>query len=215
MANASQIEIRPLTSADLESAARVHLAAFPESALTALGLESVRRYYDWQLTGPHDALAISAWCNGEFAGFCFGGVFRGAMSGFLQRNRLYLAWRVLTHPWLALNPLFRDRLVSGLNIYRRFRGSAKTPTTTKAAAQPRFGILAIAVNPKFQGFGVGKQLMQVSETAARERGFTLMQLSVNTENFQAIKFYESLGWQKSLVQEIWKGEMLKPLTERQ
>lgn len=210
MADSSSVEIRPLASADLELAARVHLSAFPDSALTALGLESVRRYYDWQLSGPHDVTALSAWCDGEFAGFCFGGVFRGAMSGFLRRNRFYLAWRVLTHPWLALNPLFRDRLTSGLSIYRRFRPSAQ-PKTPKPAAQPRFGILAIAVNPKFQGRGVGKQLMLVSETAARQGGFGLMQLSVNTQNFQAINFYESLGWQKSPQQETWKGEMLKTL----
>lgn len=210
MADSSSVEIRPLASADLELAARVHLSAFPDSALTALGLESVRRYYDWQLSGPHDVTALSAWCDGEFAGFCFGGVFRGAMSGFLRRNRFYLAWRVLTHPWLALNPLFRDRLTSGLSIYRRFHSPAQSKTP-KPAAQPRFGILAIAVNPKFQGRGVGKRLMLVSETAARKGGFALMQLSVNTQNFQAINFYESLGWQKSLKQETWKGEMLKTL----
>lgn len=211
MDNASQLQIRPLTSADLTLVASVHLSAFPDSALAALGLEPVRRYYEWQLTGPHEVLAIGAWCDGEFAGFCFGGQFRGAMSGFLQRNRIYLAWRVLTHPWLAFSPLFRDRLKSGLSIYRRFRPSTKSPEPPKPAAHKQFGILAIAVNPNFQGCGVGRKLMLVCETAARERNFTRMQLSVNTENFQAIKFYESLGWQKSLQQETWKGEMLKPL----
>jgi len=211
MKKTSEVEIRSLTAAELESVARVHLAAFPDSALTALGLEPVRRYYEWLLSGPHESLTIGAWCEGEFAGFCFAGVFRGAMSGFLSRNRNYLAWRVMTHPWLMFNPLFRDRLVNGLNVYRRFR--SQTPSSQKPlpASQRRFGILAIAVNPQIQGFGVGKKLMLFSENTARERGFNLMQLSVNPQNSQAIGFYESLGWRKSEREEIWKGEMLKTL----
>lgn len=33
--------------------AGVHVAAFPSSALTRLGSEAVRRYYLWQIEGPH------------------------------------------------------------------------------------------------------------------------------------------------------------------
>jgi ribosomal protein S18 acetylase RimI-like enzyme len=38
-----------------------------------------------------------------------------------------------------------------------------------------------------------------------------MNLSVNTENSQAIRFYEGLGWQKVLREGIWGGEMIRVL----
>jgi ribosomal protein S18 acetylase RimI-like enzyme len=203
------MEIRELTPRDLSSIAATHLRAFPESALTALGMEAVRRYYEWQLTGPHDVAAFGAFTENEMAGFCFGGVFRGAMSGFLQKHRKYLAWRVITHPWLLSSPLFRDRLGNGLSILKRF--SKPQGSTAKAPKQLSFGILSIAVDPRFQGQGAGKLLMAASETVARAQGFAEMNLSVHPANQQAIRFYESLGWQKVTKSEAWSGEMTKLL----
>lgn len=207
------IEIRPLGQQDLSAVAQIHLVAFPHSALTALGLEAVRRYYDWQLTGPHDVSALGVCDGNELAGFCIGGVFRGAMSGFLQKHRTFLVWRVATHPWLALNPLFRERLAMGLGVLHRFSRTSKSASPNRTTKQPRFGILSIGVSPKFQGRGVGKLLMTESETIARHRGFQEMQLSVNPENLQAVRFYENLGWQKVIRDNIWTGDMIKQLNQ--
>jgi ribosomal protein S18 acetylase RimI-like enzyme len=207
------IEVRELRQNDLADVARIHLLAFRDSALTALGKGALLRYYDWQLNGPHDVSAFAAFRGAEMAGFCFSGVFRGALSGFLRQNRNYLALRVATHPWLVFNPLFRDRLSTGLSVLRRFskpQSQAKAPAKPKR--KPSFGILAIAVNPSFQGQGVGKILMLEAEKVARERGFEEMNLSVNTENYPAIRFYEGLGWQKVMREGVWGGEMIKALT---
>ena len=78
------MEIRNLEAKDLPYVAAVHVAAFPDSALTMLGTEVVRRYYEWQLTGPHDIAALGAFAGAGVEGYCFGGVFRGAMSGFFN-----------------------------------------------------------------------------------------------------------------------------------
>jgi ribosomal protein S18 acetylase RimI-like enzyme len=210
------IEIRDLRARDLADVSRIHLLAFRDSALTALGEGALVRYYDWQLNGPHDVSAFAAFRNEEMAGFCFGGVFRGALSGFLQKNRTYLALRVATHPWLVFNPLFRDKLASGLSVLRRFSNpQTKIAQAAKPKKKASFGILAIAVNPNFQGQGIGKILMLESEKVARERGFEEMNLSVSTANHQAIRFYEGLGWQKVLREGIWGGEMIKPLNSNQ
>ncbi len=204
------LAIRPLAAGDLPAAAALHLRAFPDSALTALGRESVRRYYDWQLTGPHEAIALGAFVDGALAGFFFGGLFRGAMSGFLRRNRRHLALRVATHPWLLANPLFRERLTSGLRILRRFSQPAAAPGP--AAPKPRlFGILSIAVDPRLHGRGIGARLMQEAEACARQRNFPEMQLTVSPENSQAIRFYEGLGWRKEPPGPAWTGEMRKTL----
>jgi ribosomal protein S18 acetylase RimI-like enzyme len=208
----ASIEIRSLCQQDLPAVARVHLLAFPDSALTALGAEAVRRYYEWQLNGPHDVSALAAFCEDEMAGFCFGGIFRGAMSGFLQKNRDYLTWRVVTHPWLVANPLFRNRLINGLRVLRRFSKSRQTNQPKPVNKKPSFGILSIAVNPKFQGKGAGKLLMVESEAIARRKGFEKMNLTVSADNHQAIRFYESLGWQKVMRENTWPGEMVKVLS---
>jgi len=83
----TDIVIRKIQENDLPHVAAVHLLAFPDSALSMLGTEAVRRYYEWQLVGPHEVTAISAYINTELVGFCFGGMFRGALSGFVRNNQ--------------------------------------------------------------------------------------------------------------------------------
>ena len=205
------IEIRPLGQPDLSAVARIHLLAFPDSALTRLGFAAVRRYYDWQMTGPHEVSALGACDGNELAGFCLGGVFRGAMSGFLQKNRTFLVWRVATHPWLVFNPLFRDRLATGVNVLRRFSKPRQRVLANPAVKQQKFGILSIGIAPKFQTRGIGKLLMAESEAIARKNGFEEMQLSVNPANNPAVRFYEALGWKRVIRDGMWAGEMIKLL----
>ena len=120
MKEPDSIRVAELCGNDLPAVAVVHGAAFPESALTKLGPRAVGRYYQWLLTGPHEAASLGIWKDGRLVGFCFGGIFRGALSGFVGNNRWYLAGRVLTHPWLVANPIFRDRLRIGLKGLKRY-----------------------------------------------------------------------------------------------
>ncbi len=202
--------IRSLNLQDLPQAAQVHLKAFPKSALTLLGAESVRRYYEWQIVGPHDCLALGAFGeSGRLVGFCFGGIFRGALSGFLARNKKYLALQVIQRPWLVFtNTLFRDRLSQGLRIVRKRNGPEKPTETTPGKV---FGILSIAVDPACQQMGIGRQLMEYSETYAKAHGFASMRLTVAPENLHAIQFYETNNWKKQSAAADWNGLMVKDL----
>jgi ribosomal protein S18 acetylase RimI-like enzyme len=76
-----------------------------------------------------------------------------------------------------------------------------------------FGILSIAVDPRRQGIGAGKSLIAYCEASAFQRGFEQMHLTVEPENRQAIAFYERLGWEKALESGVWKGRMIKRLTQ--
>ncbi len=207
-----QIIVQNLTPSDLAAVAAVHVEGFPESAITLLGQEAVRRYYEWQLLGPHDAIALGALMDGEVVGFCFGGIFRGATSGFLRRNQQFLTWRVLTHPWLVTNPLFRERLLSGLRLVKKSFDRKSSAPQLKIPRTSSFGILAIAVSPQSQGLGVGKLLMRESEQAALRLGFRTMNLTVHPDNAQAIRFYESLDWEKVTNEGAWNGTMRKLLS---
>jgi len=114
-----------------------------------------------------------------------------------------------------MNPLFRERAAVGVRILRRFgRQPSNTPTAaalTVAKPVSPFGILAIAVHPDSHGQGIGKALMFEAEHIARRRDFKEMQLTVEMSNHQAVSFYESLNWTKTLHQGAWQGEMRKAL----
>ncbi len=53
----------------------------------------------------------------------------------------------------------------------------------------------VAVFPDFQGCGVGKFLMNLSEQKAKEAGLNKCALTVDTENRPAVGLYQHLGYQ--------------------
>ncbi|MGO8930984.1 MAG: N-acetyltransferase family protein [Limisphaerales bacterium] len=194
---------------DLKAVAEVHLRAFPESALSWLGLEAVRRYYEWQLSGPHDHEFVGVRHDRKLVGYAVAGVSRGAMSGFVRRNRGFLACRVLMQPWLICTSRFRGRLRLGL---RSLSSGRPSPPPARAPSAARsFGVLAIAIAPAAQGQGLGKLLMNQLEKVAVERGYNRMHLTVGADNAGAIAFYERLGWTKMMNGGHWGGGMVKGL----
>lgn len=212
----SLIEVRRLEIADLGYVASVHMKAFPSSALTKLGEEAVRRYYAWQLTGPHESICLGAFLDDKLVGYCFAGVFRGALSGFLRMNRGYLIYRVLTQPWLMLNPLFRGRLAQARKLLIRPMTKASPPSPAIDHQEPRvgnssFGVLSIAVSPNTRERGVGRLLMLEAERYAIQRGFGRMALTVDPKNTTAIGFYNRLGWHKDPTSPPEHGGMYKLL----
>jgi GNAT superfamily N-acetyltransferase len=206
--------IQHISQTDLINVAIVHRAAFPESSLTKLGLEAIRRYYDWQITGPHDCTAFGAFENGSLIGFAFGGVFRGSLSGFVRVNRWFLVSQVMCRPWLLINPIFWGQLKG---VGRTFGEKKKQPVSPthrnpiEALEPPSFGLLAIAVHPRHQSKGVGRLLMQYCEETARHKGFTQARLTVHINNLNAVRFYEQQGWVKT-PQNHWQGRMIKGIS---
>lgn len=210
------LQIRNIAETDLTNLTHIHMFAFPDSALTKLGFEPVRRYYEWLMVGPHDALNIGVFEGETLIGFCFGGIFRGALGGFLEKNRNFLIQQVMTRPWLLFNPLFRERATFAFKRVFQRKKTVKPVPAPKVddipqKTLPSFGILSIAVSPKYQGMGASKLLMEYSEKVARDRGFTRMGLTVHPSNGRAVRFYEKMGWQKDAVDGVWSGHMSKIL----
>jgi ribosomal protein S18 acetylase RimI-like enzyme len=187
--------IRSMELADIKNVADVHIKAFDASALTRLGAGAVQRYYLWQLKGPHDHFPIIAVVNDSIVGFCVGGISRGALGGFLRKNKFYLAYRTLLNPSLMLNNKFMKRLKTAVALLLKNKKKTKVDKLSSPdALQGSFGILAICVIPEVQGFGISQELMAESEKIAVSRGFEKMHLTVASENSRAIKFYEKLGY---------------------
>lgn len=201
-----QLTLRSLVPSDLEAVAAVHAAAFSDSILTKLGKQAVCRYYQWLMEGPHEMYALGALLDGELAGFLFGGIAPDAIPGFLRTNRGLLAQRLAMRPWLVADPLFRDRIGRAVRAVTRRRRSASV-TPAQAARKLPFDVISVAVDPRAQGEGIGKRLMGLAESLARDNGFHVMTLMVHVDNRQAIGFYESLRWQKLLRHGTWQGNM--------
>jgi len=202
----SEIAICVLQIHDLEQVANIHLNAFPQAALTRLGREAIRRYYEWQLIGPHNCLALGAFANDSMVGFCFAGTFRGSFTGFIRKNKNFLIFRVITHPWLLLNSLFINRVRLAVKSLWKRKVSSPSDTVKK---EPSFGILAIAVDPDFQGNNFGYLLLSKSEKYSSLSGYTKMHLTVHPDNSNAVKFYIRNGWKKIPSDHNWTGRMEK------
>ncbi len=206
----SQLIIQNITIEGLQAISGIHLRAFPESSLSKLGLEAVRRYYHWQLTGPHECCSLLAIDNHHIVGFCFGGVFHGALSGFLKLNQAFLVRRVIARPWLLFNELFRVQVLFALRSLKILRRKKIHSQDLSKKIIKTYGILAIAVDPQIQSRGVGRALMLAAEQDAIEKGFEQMHLTVSPKNLQAINFYLGLGWVKK--GDPWAGLMIKKIS---
>jgi ribosomal protein S18 acetylase RimI-like enzyme len=212
MTKPAQIKIGELSVAHLPEIVAVHVQSFPRSATTRLGPEAVRRYYEWQFIGPHDAHYLGAWVDDQLGGFCFCGKFRGAMEGFLARNTWFLARQVLMRPWLLTSPEVRSAVVA---VVRRLlpRSRKACPAGPQPQEARRFGILATAVAPRCRRLGLGARMMEEAEKLAHKVGFEAMGLTVNPANEPAICFYKRLGWTPISDSGHWQGRMEKLLSQ--
>lgn len=202
-------KLRPLDVKDLARIAEIHYHAFPRSFVTALGKVAIRRYYQWQLMGPHECIALGVEDQGILAGYCFAGVFNGALTGYLQKNLFQLGFSLALRPWLLAKRQHRRRIVKGVKIVWAF-STVKRPALAGIWPAPRtFGILAVAVDPEYGRRGYGTLLMDASERVASERKFERIQLTVDPGNAPAVSFYEALGWLKHCDQGRWGGSMFK------
>jgi len=104
----------------------------------------------------------------------------------------------------------------GLRILRRllrqrFRRKGEIFALPRQNPSKSYGILSIAIDPHYQGLGIGKMLMERAEAIAKEKGFCEMDLTVEPQNERTIRFYERLGWEKVINENGWSGRMRKRL----
>ena len=211
-----QMEVLSINLDDLITVVSVHLAAFPDAVLSKFGRETVRRYYRWYLSSPHDSLGIGVFINRKMIGYCVAGVFRGSETIFLRQNKGYLMWYLATHPWLFADRSVKNRINDTFQMVRqRFYRASSKKEMPNIERKDMFGILAIAVEPRYQRFGVGNLLLQDVERLALKRGFNSMRLSVHLDNDKAIAFYEKHNWKKIPGPDgKWQGYMMKEIQEQ-
>lgn len=58
-------------------------------------------------------------------------------------------------------------------------------------------IANIAVDPKFQGHGIGGELIALAESKARESNYTELRLTTHVLLDESISLYRHLGWEET------------------
>ncbi len=194
---------RTLSPDDLTGVVRVHMAAFPDSLLTAFGPEWVADYYRWHMLGTHAVVTLGVDCDGALAGFSVL-LNRNGLKAFYRHYFLAIVWHILRSPGVILRGDLRRRVrICTRSFFQKSEASEGRPGTIR--------ILSIAVHPAHQGNGFGQVLLRAAEEIAIARGASQLALTVHTDNTRAVRAYERAGWDKVLVDGAWLGAMRKDL----
>jgi ribosomal protein S18 acetylase RimI-like enzyme len=146
--------------------------------------------------------------QGRCAGYCGGMVSDGTLgtgsaSGMAQHSFYPALWAFATHPWVLVHPEVRAKWpLLWKNIKMKLGLARKVHTTTaqrqRQAQAPQVGLVVIGVDPAHQGKGYGSLLLREFERrAVADYGIRQLQLTVRSDNQQAILAYERNGWVKS------------------
>lgn len=176
--------------------------AFPKALSAAMGQRYVEKMLGWYLADTR-AFIFTLEIDGRCVGYCGGlladGVTRvGSASSMIQHSYREAVQTFLKKPWLLFHPEFRPKYGLALrNVMRRIQKKfrVKGKPTVSTGTEPHTGLIVIGLLPEYQGRGFGSLMLLEFERISRERGFSLMTLTVRPENESAIRSYQRNGWQ--------------------
>ncbi len=198
--------IKDATNDDLKAIAACHIAAFPNSFTSKLGINFVSNMMRWYLSGKNKVIF---WINedGKCIGYCGGYVMDGsdaygATSGMTQFGFNSAVIALMLRPWLLFHPeLLSKYKFIWTNILRKLK--LKKSTKTGIIAPPhqlnpekklQAGLVVIGVMPSLHKKGIGSLLIKEFENRTYAMGARFFSLSVRQENAKAIQSYERNGW---------------------
>lgn len=191
--------IRPLTRALIPEAVTLHVAAFRNFYLTALGPRFLRQYYR---------------CVVEYAqGICLGafdeGTLIGFVAGFVDPSSFYQDLRAarFTLGLAAFPALIGDprRILRFIINYRRAGSIASRTAYPRTTAE----LASLAVHPAFEGRGIGGYLVRTFVSNAFSRGAARVILTTDAHGNNAVNlFYKRMGFQLMCTFEAQPGRIL-------
>ena len=172
------VEVRPATDADAPACAALHAGQISQGFLSVLGPGFLRRLYRRINRSPHSFLLIAAG-QGTTAGFIAGSTDVGALyRSFVWHDGVPAAVQ-------AAGPLVRGwrRVLDTLGHATSGTGVGRGPE-----------LLAVAVDPAWQGRGVGRMLVEAFLDEAEARGQDAAHVVVGADNRGAVALYERAGF---------------------
>ncbi len=184
----------------LHDIALCHIACFPSSLSSKLGVRYVKKTLEWFLINPNRFL-YHVEIQNEVAGYCGGFVPQfygdGSSSGMLQFAFNEALIGLSTHPWLLLHSeVLQQYRFLWLNIRRKFTGKniPLDNTIAKPVKPTHVGLVVIGVHPDYRGSGVAQLLADEFENKAKAYNKHELILSVKNDNLRAINAYKKFGW---------------------
>ena len=177
------INIRKIEEKDIDSVVALHCEAFQGFFLTSLGNDFLRCYYSCFIKSE-ETISVCAEENGKMLGFA---VSTKSSKGFNSRmvKQNLIKFGCLAIKLLMTNPKALLRLV------KNFSKTSEVVEDNEDYAE----LFSIAVSPKAQGLGLGKQLLTETENFMIREDVSKLSLTTDYYNNEsAVRFYESKGY---------------------
>lgn len=173
------LTIRPARGADAAEAAVLHAGQISQGFLSALGPRFLERLYR-RVTLSAGSFVLVAESRGSTVGFIAGSTdVAGLYRRFLWRDGIPAALRSA------------GRLVTGWRKVLDTLGHGAPSGDGKGRGAE---LLAIAVEPNWQGRGVGRELVASFLQEVEEGGFDTAHVVVGSDNHGAVALYERAGF---------------------
>lgn len=192
----SDLVLRPLTPADVERCAELHVEAFPGFFLSQLGPRFLREFYRGFLGDPDAIAVVATTASGGVVGAVVGSF---APQGFFSRllKRRFAGFAVASMLVVLRHPSAAPRLLKAI----AYRG--RVPVRVSGAL-----LSSICVDPTAHAQGIGSQLISRFETEARSRGMLAYLLTDRDDNQAANAFYLRNGWTLAASYETPEGRSM-------
>jgi SAM-dependent methyltransferase/GNAT superfamily N-acetyltransferase len=188
----------------------IHCSAFPNTLLSAIGPACVMAYYKHNMLAVHAVATIAAECEKEVIGYSIIIVGSGFQTFIFEQWKL-VAFAILSRPLV----LCRFALWATAAAFMRGLGRRALLMAPKldqaAAGSEQLRLLSIAVDPHWQGRGVGAALLSAAEDLGQKLGYRCISLTVKPDNSRAILLYERHEWSRVDRKGVWAGAMQKLL----
>lgn len=179
----SEFWLRPADSADIESVARIHVAAFPGFFMTRMGPGFLRAYYRLVLNYSGGLLLVSGQ-ESEAVGFVAGFVNPAKFYAYLSSGRQRFFWP-------SLMAIFRQPLLVPRVLYNRSRIASACVQNEPDSCE----LSSIGVLPGSAGLGHGRRLMDSFCAEAGRRGCARIVLTTDSLHNDAVNaFYRRCGF---------------------
>jgi len=175
----TDFSVRPLARADCRRIAEIHVSARPGDVLPDLGVAFLDTLYG-RLLGRPGVWAFVGESSGRVVGFVLGCADTGAtMRAVAIGGCLPLAWHTLAG--CARRPRLAWHALETLRYPAR-----------RHAPGPE--LMVVAVEPDWQGCGVGSRLIATFSERLRLQGCSTYHVAVKSKNDTAARFYGRLGF---------------------
>lgn len=190
--------------ADLKRVAECHIRVFPDSLSSRLGIKYCIKMISFYLDDDR-GLLFHLEEGHRIYGYCCGIETRnfglhGSTTSMTQYTFKSLVINIMIRPWLLFHPqilhnfpLIRKNIA--LKLCKREGKKRTSPAPPMGNFVPSLGLVAIGVDPLYQGKGYGSLILKEFEKRAGNIGFKRIGLSVRKNNHQAIAAYKKNGWQ--------------------